>query len=220
MIVVVSPEHEDARELPVLLALFAAGLERYHVRKPSWPAGRLQAWLERVPAAWRPRLVLHHHHELCDTLGLGGRHWPEATAPVRPPAGPLRSRSCHDLAGLRASLGAYDSVFFGPVFESISKPGHGPRPDLSLDQLSRVLRSRPRDDRRTLVLALGGVTVARLPALRALGFDGAAVLGAIWQAEDPVAAFADIERADEEGAATPLPPVAQGRPLPLEGSHA
>lgn len=196
-LVVLSPEHDDPRETAVLGALFAAGLERYHVRKPHWPAEKLGAWLRALPAEWRPRLVLHSHHEFVAELGLGGRHWrDDGSAPSMPSAGEgLTSRSCHDLVALRAVLGNYDSVFFGPVFPSFSKPGHGRRGDFSADKLSILLAQRTSVERRTAVLALGGVTAERLPRCRELGFDGVAVLGAVWQSINPVAAFSEIQDA-------------------------
>jgi thiamine-phosphate pyrophosphorylase len=205
----ISPEHDDPREIAVLGALLAAGLERYHVRKPHWTAAQLETWVRTLPAEWRPRLVLHSHHELVATLGLGGYHWRDdkvgrgvpdepqfdTAHPEGSPDLPITSRSCHDFARLWASLGHYDSVFFGPVFSSISKPGHGPSDNFSTGELSSLLNSRTADERRTAVLALGGVTAVRLPQIRALGFDGVAVLGAVWQADDPVAAFCEIQDA-------------------------
>lgn len=194
-LVVISPEADEPREIAVLTALFAAGLERYHVRKPHWPAAQLEAWLRSLPPAWRPRLVLHQQHELVAALGLGGCHWrDDALAPQSPP--PNRgytSRSCHDLDALRVALGEFDSVFFGPVFPSISKPGHGPREDLSTVELSAQLAQRTSQARRTAVVALGGVTPENAAHCRALGFDGVAVLGAIWQAADPVKVFSQFQ---------------------------
>ncbi|MFA5058378.1 MAG: thiamine phosphate synthase [Opitutaceae bacterium] len=227
----ISPEHDDPREIAVLGALFATGLERYHVRKPHWNAEQLAVWLRALPRAWYPRLVLHQHHELVAEFGLGGRHWRDESrgypktlarrtivgarscralnqgrskpAPLRPSFGfrtapndgGFTSRSCHDLATLRAALGRYDSVFFGPMFSSISKPGHGPRPELSLAELSALLARRTSAEQRTAVLALGGVTAQNLSRCRDLGFDGAAVLGAVWQAPDPVDAFHKLQAA-------------------------
>jgi thiamine-phosphate pyrophosphorylase len=77
-LVVISPEDRDGREIDVLGALLAAGLERYHVRKPRWSASELASWLGRLPDGWRPRIVLHQHHELVERFGLGGRHWRDA----------------------------------------------------------------------------------------------------------------------------------------------
>jgi thiamine-phosphate pyrophosphorylase len=208
-LVMISPEHDDPREIAVLGVLFAAGLERYHVRKPHWPAAQLETWLCALPEDWRPRLVLHQHHELVATLGLGGCHRRDdrvgrgvpdepqfdTAHPEGSPYLPITSRSCHDLAALRAAFGHYDSVFFGPIFPSISKPGYGPSDIFSTSELSPLLSSRTPNERRTTVLVLGGVTAARLPQIHALGFDGVAVLGAVWQAADPVAAFCELQDA-------------------------
>ncbi|HTB81983.1 MAG TPA: thiamine phosphate synthase [Opitutaceae bacterium] len=204
-LVVISPERDDPREIAVMGALFAAGLERYHVRKPHWPAAKLGAWLHALPAEWHSRLVLHSHHEFVaerrlggdKCASLGGRHWrDDGLAPFMPPEGEgLTSRSCHDLVALRTALGSYDSVFFGPVFPSLSKSGHGPRGDFSVDKLSILLAQRTSIERRTAVLALGGVRVERLSRCRELGFDGVAVLGAVWQSDDPARAFAGLQEA-------------------------
>lgn len=237
-VVVVSPERIEPRETAVLDGLFAAGLPRYHVRKPGASAAELEAWLDSLPAAWRPQLVLHQHHELVGRLGLGGRHWRDdgtvqhvrseagtgrrcitdySSQGAEPEAAPLRdttpeesvgrgrrtppdahgvfsSRACHDLTGLRAALGRVDAVLFGPVLHSISKRDHGPGA-WDRGELRRLLAGRTERERRTAVYALGGVTAANLGEARALGFDGVAVLGSVWQAADPVAAFRELQAA-------------------------
>jgi thiamine-phosphate pyrophosphorylase len=238
-LVMISPEQDEPREIAVLGVLLAAGLERYHVRKLHWPAAQLETWLRALPEEWRSRLVLHSHHELVEKLSLGGCHWrdekvgrgvpdepqwggaacpQDALSALRSTRSTFTSRSCHDLTTLRAALGHYDSVFFGPVFPSISKPGYTTEltvkvervvPTRSLKnkdlnasgrrvpptEISSLLNSRTANGRRTAVLALGGITAERLPQVRALGFDGVAVLGAVWQANDPVAAFCEIKSA-------------------------
>ena len=72
-----------------------------------------------------------------------------------------------------------------PIYDSISKEGY--------------LQHAAFSDRGTLadgisasrhpVLALGGVTPDKFSELAEWGFSGAALLGAVWQADDPVAAF-------------------------------
>jgi thiamine-phosphate pyrophosphorylase len=253
-LVMISPEHDDPREIAVLSALLTAGLERYHVRKPHWSVAQLEAWLRALPAEWRPRLVLHSHHELVATLGLGGYHWRDEKGGARCPQraesvlgtsrSTFTSHSCHDLAALRAALGHYDSVFFGPVFSSISKPGYATEltaqmervvPTRSLKnedlnasgrrvpptEISSLLNSRTPGERRTAVLALGGVTAARLPQVRAFGFDGVAVLGAVWQADDPAAAFRELITACAGGARCPQRAAARSESEPyLHPTHA
>jgi thiamine-phosphate pyrophosphorylase len=198
-LIVISPPDEHPSERAVLADLFAAGLERYHVRKPAWTRERLADWLAPVPAADRARLVVHQHHELARQLGLGGCHWPDAgpTQPASPlsSASGLSSRSCHDLAGLRGALGHFDSVFFSPVYPSLSKPGYAPADPTALAAVAALLADRPPAAHRTDVIALGGITAERIPAVRALGFDGVAVIGAVWQAPDPRSAFAALQDA-------------------------
>ena len=182
-LVVISPEGDDARERDVLAALFAAGLERYHLRKPHASAAQLETWLRPLPAEARARIVLHQHHELVARLGLRGAHGDDAAG---------LSRSCHTLGELRASLGQFDSVFFSPVFSSISKPGYAPHDD-TIASASILLARRTTVERRTTVLALGGITPETAPRALALGFDGVAVLGAIWRAADPLRAFTELQ---------------------------
>jgi thiamine-phosphate pyrophosphorylase len=180
-IIVISPESADPREVPAMGGFFSAGLERYDVRKPRWGEGELEAWLMALPREWRPRLFIHEHHALAGRLGLGGTHDKDTGTP----GGGARSRSCHDLPALEASVGLYESVIFGPVFASFTKRGHGPRADFPWDRLAQVLRGA-----RTTVFAIGGIDAGRLERCRELGFSGAAVLGAVWNAADPAGAYA------------------------------
>jgi thiamine-phosphate pyrophosphorylase len=195
-IVVISPESADPREVPAMEGFFEAGLERYHVRKPSWTEPELEAWLRALPVGWRPRLVLHQHHGLSATLGLGGRH--EKGDSQRAEGD---SRSCHDLVLLRRYLRSFGQVMFGPIFPSLTKPGYGPAKDFPWIELRTILRGRS-ERTGARVLAIGGVTADRLGRCAELGFDGAAVMGAVWNEPDPVKAFAVIQAAAERTGAT------------------
>jgi thiamine-phosphate pyrophosphorylase len=210
-LIVISPEGDDVREVPALMAMLAAGLERYHVRKPAWSREKLEGWLRSLPVRWRSRLVLHQHHDFVEGMKLGGRHWrDDGTALLDPPAVstapfeaevseenwmPFASRSCHDLEALRSALGKYDTVLLGPVFASVSKVGHGPSGTISLNELYQLLRHRTAHQRRTEVIALGGLTPGNAARCRNFGFDGVATLGSVWQSPDPVRAFTEIQSA-------------------------
>lgn len=184
-LIVISPEAEDTREHTVLAQLFAAGLTGYHLRKPSWTRTALAGWLGELPAAFHSRIVLHSHHNLAGEFNLGGVHNADASF-----AASFRSRAIHDLSTLSASLEAYDRLLVSPIFPSFSKPGYGPSSQLPEAELRAVLALPHRAE----VLALGGVDASRIPVCRDLGFDGVAVLGAIWQATDPLAAFQKLQR--------------------------
>ena len=200
-IVLISPPGERPDEVATVESMFATGLERYHLRKPGWRSAQVALWLESMPARWRERVVLHSHAHLAPRFRVGGIHFrddgeaPDDPAP-RVPRGCLTSRSCHDVATVKAALGRYHSVFFSPVFRSLSKPEHGPAPGQVLDDLRAVLEARSRAQKGTQVFALGGVTAQRVHGCRLLGFDGTAILGAVWNAADPVAAFLQFHSAN------------------------
>jgi thiamine-phosphate pyrophosphorylase len=224
-LIVISPENEDPREQPVLADLFAAGLVSYHLRKPTWTRGQLAGWLHALAPRFHPRIVLHTHHDLAADFPLAGLHHREANEPIchlisdkfgsnevldkkgeKPVcnllsdkfsevgSGLLRSRAVHDLATLKGSLESYHRLLVSPVFPSFSKPGYGPSEKLP-DAGLRAALALPR---RAEVIALGGIDVSRIAACRELGFDGVAVLGAMWQADDPVLAFEQLIRAAAE----------------------
>ena len=139
-LVVISPESDEPREHAVVAALFAAGLERYHVRKPRWSREKLVTWLQAIAPGHRSRMVLHQHHELAEAIGLLGIHCKDSSTRseldlAQTPG--FMSRSCHDLTTLDAAFGRFDAVFFSPVFPSISKPGY--RPTVALTAVAERL---------------------------------------------------------------------------------
>jgi thiamine-phosphate pyrophosphorylase len=155
--------------------------------------------------------VLHQHHELVDALGLGGRHFKDEEGGLRrqteiprlSPAGSVRvrrpadahgltSRSSHDLAPLKASLGRFDRVLFGPVFPSISKKGYGPGPDFPSGELKKLLAGRGKRRKATSVFAIGGVSSENLALCKEMGFDGVAVHGAVWGVPNSAGAYSRL----------------------------
>jgi thiamine-phosphate pyrophosphorylase len=197
-IIVISPEGADPREVGAMEGFFAEGLDRYHVRKPAWTAAEVEAWLRALPVTWRPRLVLHGHAALAAQLGLAGTHVRDGAEEF---LGSPLGRSCHDLPTLRRRLGSYATLIFGPVFASISKAGYGPEADFPWDELATTLAARTRSEAR--VFAIGGVTEARLTRCAELGFDGAAVLGAVWGPGDPVRSYVSFCAAASRVAPSP-----------------
>jgi thiamine-phosphate pyrophosphorylase len=191
-----SPPYDRVDEIAIVQALVDVGLDRYHLRKPNWSEVQVASWLEGLPDCVKGIVYLHSHHGLAAHFPVAGIHFrDERTIPEESvalvPRGCKTSRSCHDLAALEAVLGSYDSVLFGPVFPSLSKPGYGPLRKSALDSLKAALGRRDPAARRTEVFAIGGVMTRRLPICQDLGFDGMAVLGAVWTASDPVMAFVE-----------------------------
>jgi thiamine-phosphate pyrophosphorylase len=97
---------------------------------------------------------------------------------------PLFSTSLHSWEELEMIEGAGLSyVFMSPVFDSISKPGYTANPSLL---------QRPAGPYPCKVIGLGGIDKNRIGELVRGGWDGAAVLGWIW--EDPGTAIGRYEQ--------------------------
>lgn len=189
-ILAVSPESEYADEPELIMRLLDAGLDRYHVRKPSWDLAAYGSLIEAVAVAYRSRLSIHQFPELSQRYSIGF-HLKDAEAGSTAPAGEshgeviafgprLRSRSLHRLSGLAASVSGFYYSFLSPVYPSLSKPGY--RATWSQAELRAAL-ALPRSGR---LYALGGITPANAPKALELGFDGVVLHGALWQSSDPV----------------------------------
>lgn len=178
LIAVTLPEFVPG-EAQLIQTVLGWGIGRVHVRKPGSTPAQVAALLRQIPERLRQRLSLHDHHELAAAFP-GVRIHLNARNPLPPDGYALPfSRSCHTLAELQAQPAAAYS-FLSPVYDSISKSGYASAfTEADLLEASRlgILNRR--------VIALGGVTPGRLPALRALGFGGAAMLGYVWADLNP-----------------------------------
>ncbi|WP_201977262.1 thiamine phosphate synthase [Hymenobacter rubidus] len=196
-LVVISSPEAVAQEVQLMSEMLAAGLPRLHLRKPNFSGLEMRNFVAQLPAKYHPRLVLHGHPDLVTGMKLGGLHLTTTarkalTSRPKLAAGQTLSTSFHTLAEIRRHRRKYDYVFLSPVFDSLSKSGYAAGFELStvaeaLWQLQRRTGYTPQ------VLALGGVEAHRLAAVRQAGFAGAAVLGAVWQSPDPVAAFHKLQ---------------------------
>ena len=123
------------------------------------------------------RLVVNDRVDVALAAGAAGAHLPGravscARARTIVPDGFLLGRSVHsvDEAMAAEGEGGCDYLLFGTVFESRGKPpGH---PIAGLDALARVCAAV-----RLPVLAIGGVTVARVPEVVKAGAAGVAAIG-------------------------------------------
>ena len=104
-------------------------------------------------------------------------------------------------------------MFYSPVFASISKPGYGPAVSLDLvAQQVAAIRGRQAalpqgrlpQDRLPLLIGLGGVSADNVALLQQAGFDGAALMGALWQTPNALSVVKAIRKA--------LAPEGNGRP--------
>lgn len=169
-------------ESEMIAQMFEAGLPLLHIRKPQAGAEEMEAFIRSLPCEYRHKMVLHSHYSLIPELGLRGAHLGRGrTLPPDFPTDIPTSFSCHSLDEVAAEKERRVYVFLSPIFSSISKKGY----DSAFSQ-SSLEEAHQRGIIDNKVIALGGIAPPRLPLIKALGFGGAALLGAVWQSPNPV----------------------------------
>lgn len=177
-IIVVSNPAAVENEANIVNALFDDGLELFHIRKPDYSKIELVELIEKVNAKHHSKIVLHQHHQLVEKFKINRIHFSEsARLKLKEEVfvniktkGFRLSTSIHELSALNLLSDAFEYTFYGPAFESISKPGYKPKS-------KEIILP---DNRRIKIVAIGGITPNRISELEKLNFDGVAFLGAIW----------------------------------------
>ena len=199
-IILISPEQDLDGELQSLIQLFNLGLKIYHLRKSDWGVEEGQRFLLNIPKEFHNRVVLHSHFELAHEFAVKGIHLNESNKKRVAEFGKYQiiSASFHSLEDLKDIGYSYPYVFLSPVFDSISKVGYKANFDLSrlAEQLQGI---RQQNKSVTKVIALGGINAQNISLLKPAGFSGAALLGAVWQNENPAKAFIQINSALASG---------------------
>ena len=166
-------------EAETLAALCGAGVSVIHIRKPEASEPEIEELLKTLQAlgADMSRLTIHYNEPLARKYGLGGVHLRIEELLAGAGEGLRRSCSAHGWTEAERAATDADYVFLSPLFDSISKPGYRS----AIDPADAAERLRRRKGR---IVALGGIRPANIARVRRIGFDGAAVLGAAWSADE------------------------------------
>lgn len=145
-----------------------------HIRKPESSVEEIDDLLGRLRALIDMKQVtLHYQNQLALKWQVGGVHCRQG----QHVDGFRNSCSCHSWSEVLLCEG-YDYVFLSPVFDSISKVGY--KAAFDIETFSNVLHKKVLG---TKVIALGGVCAENVDQVESMGFDGYAMLGAIWNVD-------------------------------------
>lgn len=195
LMVITAPEAIPA-EISIINDLFAAGLQVLHLRKPHSTAEEIATVLDGIDKRYRSCIALHQAHQLADAYGIQRLHFPEQLRKQRlawlKVEGFTLSTSIHRMEDVQTLPDVFEYTFYGPVFPSISKLSYDPK------ELVRVP-----EHKNIEVIAIGGVDEQTIQEISAMGYDGAACLGAIWEKpEEAVNRFKAIQRQWQQHAIT------------------
>lgn len=177
IIVITRPDFFDGEADAIVHLFDQQHIDRLHLRKPDASADEVARLVEQLPAELYPKISVHDHFDVAEHYRLGGIHL-TGRHPVAPSHWTkLISTSCHSINELRQRRNEpFDYLSLSPIFDSISKTGY--HAAFSRAALADAHAEGLIDQR---VLALGGVTFARLPEVEAMGFGGGMILGDAWK---------------------------------------
>ncbi|MGH2665159.1 thiamine phosphate synthase [Flavobacterium sp.] len=192
MIVITNPTPVE-NEINIIHSLFSEGLTLLHIRKPDYPEIELKLFLSQIGLKFRNRLVLHQHHHLANEFKINRLHFSESDRGKRIPStnrilNPfshkklILSTSTHSIEDFNTLDTVFEYAFLSPVFSSISKKDYTSKLDFSMEIKSRT-------NRKTKLVALGGIQFENIEQAIAFGFDNVALLGTVWNSNNPIENF-------------------------------
>jgi thiamine-phosphate pyrophosphorylase len=183
--------------LEVVEQALEGGVDAVQLREKDLPAGELFALARRCQELCRrhaARFLINDRIDVALAVGADGVHLPvdsfkPAEARRLLGTGALIGASAHSVAEAHAAMAAgADFIVFGPIYDTPSKRRFGP--PVGLGALADAARTVALP-----VLAIGGITASRLPAVSRQGAHGIAVVSAVLEAESPRAAAAALRAA-------------------------
>lgn len=190
--IVISNPTAIANEINVIHSLFEEGLQLFHIRKPEYSLREMVSFIAQVNPEFRPQLVLHSHHELIEKFKINRIHFTEEkrkTIDLKE----YRNRNIqlstatHSIADFNALAPDFEYAFLSPVYPSISKKGYLPK-----ENLFETIKTRT--NTKTKLVALGGISSENTATTLTNGFDNIALLGTIWNVENPIKNFKSCQR--------------------------
>ena len=181
----------------VVHAALDGGIRGVQLREKDLDGRALYALAERLRVLTRrygARLLVNDRIDVALAVEADGVHLGHDSFPVetaRSLLGPARliGASTHSEAEIDAAQAA-DFIVFGPVYATPSKAAYGAPQGLNKLQRAVVQSTVP-------VLAIGGITAARVPEIIETGAQGIALISAIGAAPDPAQAARGLVRAME-----------------------
>ncbi|MCW2118090.1 thiamine phosphate synthase [Flavobacterium sp. 7A] len=177
-------------EITTIHALFEAGMELFHVRKPCFSEEEMKIFITAIGLEYYSKLVLHSHHHLANTYPIKRIHFTERqrnSTTVQQikryrEEGFFLSTSTHCIEDFNALDSNFIYAFLSPVYSSISKENY-------FSKINLIEAIKKRNQFETKIIALGGIEASNVQKTLQYGFNNVALLGAIWMSDQPIKKF-------------------------------
>ena len=193
MLILISNPTPITKEASIINQMFDEGLSIFHLRKPDSSAQELVLLLQEINPIHYSKIALHSHHYLAKSFGINRLHYTEASRKqlsnldlAEQAADNTLSTSVHTVEDFKNLSIEFEYSFLSPVFNSISKPNYLAQ-EFDLTALDK--------NKKTKLIALGGINETNFQKAIDMGFDGIALLGSIWNSENKIKAFKNFQAA-------------------------
>ena len=186
MILVITPEIRVQNETEIINRMFQEGLDMLHIRKPLMSWEEMTSFLYSIDEKFYPQLVLHGYYDLGKDHRISRFHFREADRKDEAYQSYISqstlSTSVHDIETYNSLEEEWEYALISPVFPSISKKGYG-------EESTVIEEIKHRTNPNVKLIALGGINENNICKVFESGADGAALLGAVWESEEPLNTF-------------------------------
>lgn len=181
-LILFSPPENQTNEIEQLIQMFELGLPLFHLRKPTFSQQEMSNYLSKVPMIYHSKIVVHSNYGVSNQFNLKGIHLTERSRKKITNLHNLYkivSTSFHNFEDWENQQHLFEYCFLSPIFDSISKKGYKKAFDYEIlnEKLSK---------KATFTMALGGIQIDNIQKSIALGFDGVACIGTVWEAKNPL----------------------------------
>lgn len=194
--VITSSKNSD-EEPELATKLFEAGLTTLHLRKPRFSTKQLSKYIEKIPAHFHNRIIIHSHHDLIFKYNLKGVHFTNVhlerkfkrwwfLRKLRVKGKKIfSSRSYHKLSEVyNTEEIKFNCYLLGTVFNGLTNSFYS---GFYEHGISAAIKTSGKD-----FIARGGINESTLEKAYQLGFKGVALNSIIWKSETPFEKFVEI----------------------------
>ncbi|WP_288442735.1 thiamine phosphate synthase [uncultured Chryseobacterium sp.] len=186
MILVITPELIVPNETDFINQMFQEGLDLLHIRKPWISRNEMIEFITQIDESFYTQLVLHTYYDLGKEFTISRFHFREIDRQEEMYKSFAKentiSTSVHDIKTYNTLEKEWEYTFISPFFPSISKKGYGLN-----STIKEEIKHRNNPDVK--LIALGGIHQDNIHEVFDSDADGAALLGAIWESEEPLKVF-------------------------------
>ncbi len=178
--ILITPPYFHTNEIEILKFAFDCRFDKIHIRKPNKNEVVLNSYLSKIPDKIIQKSSLHYYKNVIHQYNFSGFHLDTKTinnilndknfeTEIK---SKQYSASFHFQEKIQEKIKGLNIqyAFCSPVFSSISKENYKPSFEWNIQQSYKDLE----------LIALGGIDHTKIEECKNRGFNGVAILGAVW----------------------------------------